>query len=233
MATNTTEALKPREALAPFLSADESVLRKDLDRAPFELTHTLSGHPLFEIPRLLQLAQMIKKNPNYYVYDAGDVRVDQRWNQRPENPYTLEEAIERVDCAGAWVILKHAETDREYRVLMESVMSDLEHVSGLNLRKITKNLEAQIMLTSPNRVTPYHIDNECNVLLQIAGEKDIFIFDQRDREILTEKELERFWIGDWNAAEYKSRCQDKAHKFRLAPGRAVQYSRECAALGKK
>jgi hypothetical protein len=33
--------------------------------------------------------------------------------------------------------------------------------------------------------------------------------------------LEHFWIGDWNAGEYKMRCQDRARAFRLSPGRAV------------
>ncbi|MFZ1916804.1 MAG: cupin-like domain-containing protein [Terriglobales bacterium] len=203
------------------LWADESVFRGNLDRAPFSLAHSLSDHPLFELPRLVQLAQLVKRNSNNVVYDAGDIRVEDRWNRRPPKQQSLEEVMERVDRAGAWVILKHTEQDPEYKTLMETIMSDIQSLSGRDLGKTTKNLEAQIMLTSPGRVTPYHLDNECNVLLQIKGEKDIFIFDQTDREVLTETELERFWIGDWNAGEYKNRAQDKAHAFRLAPGRAV------------
>ena len=140
---------------------------------------------------------------------------------RPPKLYTLEDAMERIECTGAWVILKHAEQDPAYRVLMEEIMSDIAGMSGKDLRGATRALEAQVMLTSPGRVTPYHLDNECNVLLQIRGEKDIHIFDQRDREVLTERELEHFWIGDWNAGEYKLRCQNKARVFRLGPGKAV------------
>src|SRR4029077_13193491 len=192
------------------LWADESVFKDNLDRAPFLLTHSLSAHPLFELPRLLQLAGMVKRDANNVVYDAGEVRVGDRWNQRPPKRFTLEDAMERIDCPGAWVILKHAEQDPAYRLLMEEIMSDIACMSGKNLRGATKALEAQVMLTSPGRVTPYHLDNECNVLMQVQGEKDIYIFDQRDREILTERELEHFWIGDWNAGEYKMRCQDRA-----------------------
>jgi hypothetical protein len=206
---------------AKFVLADECIFKENFDRAPFLLTHGLSAHPLFELPRLLRLAQLVKRDSNNVVYDAGEVRVEDRWNQRPPKHYTLEEAMERIECTGAWVILKHTEQDPEYKVLMETIMSDIQQMSGRNLRKNTKNLEAQIMLTSPGRITPYHLDNECNVLLQITGEKDIYVFDQRDREVLTEVELERFWVGDWNAGEYKMRCQDKAHAFHLAPGAAV------------
>jgi hypothetical protein len=104
---------------------------------------------------------------------------------------------------------------------MNAILLDVERLSGKSLRRAIKNAEAQIMLTSPGRITPYHFDNECNVLLQIKGEKDIFVFDQTDRQVLTDVELERFWMGDWNAGEYKARCQDRAHTFRLTPGKAV------------
>jgi hypothetical protein len=203
------------------LWTQENAFKRNFDRAPSYLEHSFSDHPLFELPRLLRLAQMIKRNSNNVVYDTGEVRVGDRWNQRPPKQHTLEEAMERIDCAGAWVILKHAELDPEYKALMHTIMSDIQRLTERDLQKQTKNLEAQVMLTSPGRITPYHLDNECNVLLQIRGEKDIFVFDQKDREILTEAELERFWVGDWNAGEYKARCQDRAHAFRLAPGRAV------------
>lgn len=203
------------------LAADQSVFRKKLDRQPFALAHSLDHHPLFELPRLMQLADLLKRDPHNIAYDAGNIGVEQRWNQRPHNPYTLREAMERIDCTGAWVILKHTESDPDYRTMLEAFISDMERLSGQNLRRAIKNPEAQIMVTSPGRITPYHFDNECNVLLQIRGEKDIFIFDQTDREVLTDEELERFWVGDWNAGEYKARCQEKAHEFRLIPGKGV------------
>jgi hypothetical protein len=204
-----------------LLWADESTFRENLDRAPFYLAHGLAGHPLFAVPRLLQLAQLLKFDPNYVAYDSGEVHVEDRWSKRPPRKYTLEEAIDRIDHSGTWVILKHTEFDPEFKALREDIMSDIQRVSGRDLRTITRNLELQIMLTSPGRITPYHIDNECNVLLQVKGEKDIFIFDPKDREILTDYELERFWVGDGNAGEYKPKWQEKARAFRLAPGKAV------------
>ncbi len=201
--------------------AEPQAFKAHFNRSPFYLYHSLANHPLFEIPRLVKLAQSLKHDPFNYCYDAGDIKVDQRWNQRPANSFTLEESIERLDCAGAWVILKHTNLDPEYNALMNLIMADIERMTGRDLKDCTRLLEAQIMLTSPGRITPYHLDNECNVLLQIRGEKDIYVFDQTDREILTETELERFWVGDWNAGEYKARCQERARAFRLKPGNAV------------
>lgn len=207
--------------LRTILQGDPHVFLENLDRRPFALAHSLADHPLFEVPRLLQLAEFLKHDPHNIAYDAGEIGVEQRWNRRPQNPYRLREAMERIEFTGAWVILKHSEQAPEYKAIMDAVLADVERLSGKNLRIAIKNPEAQIMLTSPRRITPYHFDNECNVLLQIKGEKDIFIFDQTDRQVLTETELERFWVGDWNAGEYKARCQDKAHQFRLTPGKAV------------
>lgn len=204
-----------------MLWTDEAIFRAKFDKEPFQLEHGLVDHPLFEIPRLLRLAQMLKRTGKNIAFDAGAIHVEDRWNRRPASSISLEEAIEGIDRTGAWVILKHCELDAEYKALMETVMSDIERLSGTDLRNNTKLFEAQIMLTSPGRVTPYHIDNECNVLLQIRGEKDVSVFDQTDREVLTERELERFWVGEWNAADYKLRYQDRAKVFRLAPGEAV------------
>lgn len=201
---------------------DEAAFNAMFNRRPFSLRHRLCDSAAFELPRLLELAQFLRVRGPFNVYfDAGEVSVEHRWNQRPRNSYTLEDAFNRINEAGAWIILKHTELDPDYANLMESVMSDIQRMRGQDLRKTTKNLEAQIMITSPRRVTPYHLDNECNVLLQIKGEKDIFVFDPTDREIVTEVELEHFWVGNVNAGEYKERCQNRANQFRLAPGRAV------------
>jgi hypothetical protein len=173
------------------------------------------------MPRLIQLAEALERDPHFVAFDAGDIHVEQKWNHGVKSPYTLRQAMANIEHTGAWVILKHSETVPEYREVMEEILCDVEDLSGTDLRKSIKNAEAQIMIASPGRITPYHFDNECNVLLQIRGEKDLYVFDQTDREVLTELELERFWAGDWNAGEYKARWQERARTFRLAPGKGV------------
>lgn len=60
-----------------------------------------------------------------------------------------------------------------------------------------------IFLTSPNRVTSYHIDRECNFLMQVSDEKTINVFDRNDHEVVPDEELENFWSKDNNAGIYK------------------------------
>src|SRR5438270_332982 len=78
-----------------------------------------------------------------------------------------------------------------------------------------------IFITSPLRVSSYHIDRECNFLLQIRGAKTIHVFDQNDREVLSEQELESFWTVDNNAAVYKPQLQNRANSYLLQPGCGV------------
>ncbi len=222
MAASVAVHSAPATILAPpGVTADAATFREHFDRKPFCLEHGWSGHPLFHLPRLLELAEALQRDPHCVAFDAGDIRVEQKWNHGVKSSYTLRQAMENIERAGAWIILKHSETVPEYREVMEEILCDIEDLSGTDLRQSIKNAEAQIMITSPGRVTPYHFDNECNVLLQLTGEKDLCVFDQTDREVLTEMELERFWAGDWNAGEYKARCQERAQVFRLAPGKAV------------
>jgi hypothetical protein len=84
-----------------------------------------------------------------------------------------------------------------------------------------------IFVTSPKRVTAYHIDRECNFLLQIKGTKTMYVFDREDREVLSEEEMELFWSIDNNAATYKPHLQDRAAAYRMTPGVGVHIPVNC------
>jgi hypothetical protein len=57
--------------------------------------------------------------------------------------------------------------------------------------------------------------------LQIHGEKDIYIFDKYDRDVLPEAELERFWTVANDSANYREQYQSRAANHRLVPGKGV------------
>ena len=61
-------------------------------------------------------------------------------------------------------------------------MREFEGLTGVNFKKVMRMEDALIFVTSPRRVTPYHIDRECNFLLQIRGEKNLYVFDRNDQE---------------------------------------------------
>jgi hypothetical protein len=197
------------------------VFAANFDRKPFAFAHRLAYHPLFEPERLLQLAQQMSKDPRDVYFDAGDVRVDQRWDQVPACDLPIDVLLNRIETAGAWVVLRRAESDPEYAALLDACMDEIVELSGFDLRQVCKLRNAIIFISSPNRVSSYHIDRECNCLFQIRGTKTVNVFDRDDREVLPETEIERFWTVDNNAAVYKPHLQDRARVFDLVPGCAV------------
>ena len=199
--------------------------RSRFNRAPFELDHHLSDHPLLMLPRLLELARTMAKEDLYY--DAGDVEIGQRWDQRAPCESTAGQLLERIENAGAWIILRNVHKYPEYDKLVGRCLDESQALVDPALRKqITKRVGI-IFVTSPNRIATYHIDRECSLLFQIRGEKEISVFDKDDRDVLPEVEIERFWTVDNNAAIYKEQYQNRAKLYHLKPGVAVHIPVNC------
>jgi hypothetical protein len=199
---------------------DKQGFRAQFDRSSFMLSHRLASHPLFAIDRLFELVKTKKANGGLY-WDMGDIQVNQRWNEAPAKALTVEEALQRIEKANAWLVMRAVQTDPEYRKLMEDSMAEVEECSGVDFKRFVKLKDSIIFITSPRRISTYHIDRECSMLLQIHGEKVIHVFDRADRSVLPEDEIERFWTVDNNAARYREQYQHKAATYQLAPGKAV------------
>jgi len=201
-----------------MLKLDPTLFHECFNKRHFLLQHTLSEHPLFQLSRLVELARdTSRRRPWDLYYDAGVTDIGQRWGTSP-CAYAVDEAIERIESAGAFIILKRAESDPAYAGILDACMSDILEVAGAGLDRQMRRKEAIVFIASPHRLTTYHIDSECNFLLQLQGSKTISVFHQDDRDVLTEEEIERFWTADTNAAVYKPHLQSRADTIVLKPG---------------
>lgn len=211
-----------------WIEANPELFREKFNRQSFEISHHLATHPLFQLPELMRLAERtLKHRPSDLYYDAGSIRIGQRWDQVPQSEFSATEALDRVENSGAWFIFRSAQRDPEYRVFLDRGLAELkEHIgSWVNSRILVEDII--IFVTSPKRITSYHIDRECNFLLQIRGHKTLHVFDREDREVLPEEEIERFWSVDTNSAVYKPHLQDHAVSYRLLPGNGVHIPVNC------
>lgn len=216
---------------APVLSARESMERHTLtinrdqfdanfNRRHFGVEHSLASNPLFELPRLLSLAQEVAKRwPRDLHYDVGVTNVGNRWGECAKAP--VDDVIRNMENAGAWIDLKSAERHPAYQRILDACIGDLLRISGRELRNKMRRTQLAIFITSPNRLSTYHIDSECNFLLQVRGTKQISLFDRQDRVVLPEEEIERAWSVDTNAAVYKPQYQARAEVVTLTPGTGV------------
>lgn len=220
-------AVAPTSGSAPgyFIADEATEFRECFNTSSFKFRHRLGNHPLFDIPHLVDLAKKCVRHPlarpDEVYYDIGDVRVDQRWNETLRNLTSPEEVIERISTAGAWMLIRRAELVDEYRVILDDCMSEIERMLQIDLKSVMEVKNAIVFITSPKRITAYHIDRECNFLLQVSGDKHVSVFDKTDRLVLPEVEIERFWAIDNNAAIYKPELQDRARVSHLEPGDGV------------
>jgi hypothetical protein len=205
----------------PLLNADPVVFARDFDKNCFTFTHRLSDNPLFTTDRLLALARLRGRDPRAVHYDAGEIRVDQRWDQAPPCDLPVDELLRRIETAGAFIILRSVQEDPEYARLLDACMDEIVALSGRDLSQVMKLRDSIIFVNSPHRITTYHIDRECSWLYQIRGRKTISIFDPTDRDVLPEREIEKFWEVDNNAAIYKPQYQSRATVIELRPGEGV------------
>lgn len=214
-------------ALTVLWDNSEEDLRRKFNQSCFSFRHQLAGHPLFTIDRLLALARESQLRPGDVYFDAGDVRVEQKWGTIPVTGLTVEQTLHRIETAGAWVIMKHVELDPEYGAVLREHSEQILRLAEKPFRKALKNPEMLVIINSPNRITPFHIDGEVNFLLQVRGSKTIRIFDRNDRVSLTEEEIERFYTVDGFSANYKEGIDSRAELFELTPGQGVHIPVNC------
>ena len=200
--------------------------RRNFNRLPHEVRHTLGSQPLFQLPALAELAFRVseRKNPHH---PKGDIFVDQGNVDSPletlraSRKLDVAEIVKDIEAGKTWIILKHIEREPGYRDVFENCICDILELAGKNIVKSIKWFEAILFITSPNRVTEYHIDRECSWLLQLQGNKDIHFFDRADKDVLPDDELERYWVVDNLASVYKPQYESRAMVFHMQPGTGV------------
>lgn len=200
--------------------AIEAAGRSMIDKRSFVFTHSLAGHPLFSVEKLLEVAKSASRRPGDLYFDAGDIKVDQKWGSIPLSEMTYVQALKRIETAGAWMIMKHVESDPAYQEVLDGCTRSVLEAAG-PLGKLLSKPEMLVIVSSPNRVTPFHMDGECNFLVQVAGTKTVRVYDRSNREVLTEEEIENFYTCDDFAANYKPGIDRHAHQVELKPGEGV------------
>lgn len=209
-----------------IIECDRGMFERQLNVRPFELGHTLRDHPLLQLPAIIDLAEsMSRKSSAEIDYNQGVIETRE---PRPERtPHARDYAarlLRFIDQADASITLRHIEREDGYRQIMEAIVLDAFSLAGdqaAEIMRMTECFEAVLLITSPNRVTEYHVDSECSWIFQIHGSKAVHLFDRTDKEVIPEEELERFYSGDRRAPRYKPQFEDRAFVSTVAPGTGV------------
>lgn len=210
------------------LILDQDVFTQQFDRYPFKIAHTLSTHPLLQLPRLVKLAQDRGGEALYFRGDhninqvddaAGDKRTFlDRQLARPQ--LSAEETLAQIESCNAWMQLRHVGADPEYAALLAQIIEEFrpfaEQVSpGMDTPR------ADIFVSSPGATTPFHLDEEHNFLLQIRGTKRMAVVDGFNPAVVGPNALTDFYQGNGELASYSERLEQHSIHVDLVPGEGV------------
>jgi hypothetical protein len=223
-AASTIETPVPPTTI--LVDSEAALFREAFDRHSFTFSHRLANHPLFTIPRLANTAQAIldkSDSGRFVVFDAGSFGADTGFGTISAHNQ-LSESVRRLREGRTWLKISSAnEADPDYAEVLRQITRDIADLTGRDLVSEITWSSLTIFMASPGIVTPYHIDHESNFLLQIEGEKEVCLFDQDDREVLSDVEIEKFYAGDAEAARYKPNLEKRATIYHLTPGVAVHH----------
>jgi|HubBroStandDraft_5_1064220.scaffolds.fasta_scaffold56971_2 hypothetical protein len=219
MATAIHPAGEP--AVFPHDAENGKLFADHFDHHPFQFRHALDKMEIFQMPALLKLAERCMQKRQFKShYETGEPVVDGFFGNKPSD-MTLVQALERIGEDRNWIILKRIHEEPEYRAALEVFISELSELSGIDLRRRYHDPILTIFITSPNRITPYHLDGEANFLAQVQGKKSVFLYNAHDPYILTNEETEKYWAGKLQAPRWHEELADGQWRFDVAPGLGV------------
>lgn len=204
----------------PLLDIDAAEFAAHFSKQPFLIGHRLCEHPLFQVERLLDLARRLPaKNIEY---NAGELPVSIEHAQTPMNGLSPEETIRRIAECKSWMVLKYVEQDAEYGQLLNDCLAEVQPHSE-PIAPGMCGAQAFLFLSSPNSVTPYHIDPEHNFLLQVRGSKIVHLYDGRERSLLSEQQLEHFYCDRGRNMEFRPEYDQMSWTYDLQPGSGLHF----------
>jgi hypothetical protein len=206
------------------MQAGRSHIEVDWSRFdPWRITpvrHDLTSHFLLQPPQLTELGRRLESRGLIRTH-SNAVTAGTPFNDAPSvapNRKSARDTLSQIRDAKAWMSLLNVQVDDIYRTLVDEVLEQLrpeieKRDPGLCYRA------GWIFVTSPNTITPFHIDKEHNFIVQIHGCKKLYVWDHRDTEVVSEMARDRFHhrhardLIVWRD-EFKSRAQ----VFNLEPG---------------
>jgi Cupin-like domain len=184
------------------------------------VTHKISEHPKLQIDQLVELAKRLESQGRVRAHtsdaEAGTSFGDAADLHPIKGP--LIHTMEHIEAAGAWMSLLNVQTDTVYRQLVDEVLGSIHPQveakdPGMSYRG------GWIFVSSPRTVTPFHIDKEHNFILQISGQKTIYVWEPDDVRAVSELARDRFHSRHKrDLVVWREEFREFAHCFKVGPG---------------
>ena len=200
-----------------MVTTNAKVIAENFLKKPFILQHGLVDNPLFALPRLIELAQSMPRDG--IEYNSGKVAIGVKPEDVPKIDMPVADVIKSIETANAWMVIKRVERDPAYKAVLDQFVREANEAAGLKPADYS-DLEGYIFVSSANATTPFHIDMEENILIQLRGDKFLRTFDNADRSLVGEEAMEISPAVHRNRT-YDPRFEARATLHSLKPGDAV------------
>lgn len=176
--------------MSQYLRLDRVHMKADFPLRHFPIGHDIHDHPLFQLPRLVELARRLDRDR--IEYSSGEVKPNQNPETVPKLDMTAEETIRRIEECNAWMVIKNVEEDPEYRRFIEGCLAEVRDAATKAgaVPEDMDDIRGFLFISSANSVTPFHVDAEHNMFVQIHGDKFFHVFENSDRTLVSEEAME-------------------------------------------
>ena len=200
-----------------IVTTDQKQIAENFLKKPFILQHALVGNPLFELAALVELAKSMPRDG--IEYNSGKVAVSAKPEDVPKIDMPAEAVIKSIETANAWMVIKRVEKDPSYKAVLDQFVREANEAAGLKPSDYS-DLEGYIFVSSAKATTPFHIDMEENILIQLKGDKFLRTFDNADRKLVDEADMEISPAVHRNR-KYAPWYEERGTLHSLKPGDAV------------
>ncbi|HEY0255937.1 MAG TPA: cupin-like domain-containing protein [Candidatus Methylacidiphilales bacterium] len=188
----------------------------------FCFNHSLAHYPALTLAGVRELtAQLIKENRlDQIFYHVDRTKV-------PGNGTDPRDALSifnSFDTADAWLRLTRVdEINADMKQVSETFYSDLSRLFGRDIRKEVMKTFVTLFISSPNKVTKYHIDHTWNFLLQIVGRKTVHLYDATDPRVLRQEDRENWYMRQETDPFFQPENDGPRIAYDLPPGVGVHH----------
>jgi hypothetical protein len=148
-----------------------------LGREPQRLHHRLTGNPLLSLGSLTDLAERLPRQ--WISHHRADIPLVTQANEMSSLDLGPGEIVDGLADNSCSARLYHVQHVPGYRDLIMSCLDEVEPVLGTRGEGMAQR-DASVFLGSPGAVVAAHFDLHHNLLLQVAGSKELFVGNFED-----------------------------------------------------
>jgi hypothetical protein len=193
-----------------------------LDKAPFQFSHRLMGHPALELGNLATALPALGER---VMYSKGlsnlGANLD-RAHLDEQNGLSIEETIEQIRTTPSYIAVRGPEHHPSFQDLHRVMCEDIAKLMRTNgTGRLPENAEMWLFIASPGAITPFHFDRFSNFLLQFRGSKEVAVFEPWNDEVITATQYEAYTARNDRQMDWADEKDRFAHKFHFHPGQAI------------